>query len=179
MFAYTYKLYDIYVERVTKKRRWTSLMTQLHRLSHAQSLALLVEIFHDTLQNDRSLPPPAKNTLRDLYHLFAFFHMETHAYDFFRSGAAPQRDLDELPNRVRHLMARIEPHAVALVDAWKIPDYLLDSALGRFDGKVYEDLFHRAHRLNPLNEITFNPNYWEDELVKGDGGGWSSVLAKL
>lgn len=44
----------------------------------------------------------------------------------FRSGAVPQRDLDELPNRVRHLMARIEPHAVALVDAWKIPDYLLD-----------------------------------------------------
>ncbi|KAE8359934.1 acyl-CoA dehydrogenase/oxidase C-terminal [Aspergillus caelatus] len=119
-------LYDLYVERVTKKRAWTSLMTQLHRLSQAQSLTLLVEIFHDTLQNDQSLPQQAKDTLRDLYHLFAFFHMETQAYDFFRCGAVSQRDLDELPNRVRHLMARIEPHAVALVDAWKIPDYLLD-----------------------------------------------------
>ncbi|KAE8375819.1 acyl-CoA dehydrogenase/oxidase C-terminal [Aspergillus bertholletiae] len=172
-------LYDMYEERVTRKRAWTSLMTQLHRLSQAQSLALLVEIFHDTLQNDRSLPEPAKDTLRDLYLLFAFYHMEAHAYDFFRSGAVSQHDLDELPNRIRHLMTRIEPHAVSLVDAWKIPDYLLDSSLGRFDGNVYEDLFHRAHRLNPLNEITFNPNYWEDELVKGDGGGWSSVLAKL
>ncbi|KAE8382411.1 acyl-CoA dehydrogenase/oxidase C-terminal [Aspergillus bertholletiae] len=172
-------LYDIYVERVTKKMSWTSLMTQLHRLSQAHSLALLVEIFYDTLQNDRSLPQPAKDTLRDLYLLFAFFHMEAQAYDFFRSGAVSQRDLDQLPNQVRQLMARVEPHAVALVDAWKIPDYLLDSALGRFDGKVYEDLFHRAHRLNPLNEITFNPNYWEDELVKGDGGEWTSVLAKL
>jgi hypothetical protein len=85
-----------------------------------------------------------------------------------------------------------------------IPDYLLDryaaisttihifiykflytqmltpsSALGRYDGQVYEDLFHRAHRLNPLNKVTFNPNYWEDELVKGSGEGWSSILAKL
>jgi acyl-CoA oxidase len=87
-------------------------------------------------------------------------------------------------------MARIRPHAVPLVDAWKIPDYLLDryaplpsplltrnvvvgytntrSALGRFDGRVYEDLFNRAHRLNPLNKVTVNPNYWEDEIVKGE-----------
>jgi acyl-CoA oxidase len=41
------------------------------------------------------------------------------------------------------------------------------SALGRYDGRVYEDLFNRAHRLNPLNRFTVNPNYWEDEIVKG------------
>jgi acyl-CoA oxidase len=41
------------------------------------------------------------------------------------------------------------------------------SALGRYDGRVYEDLFNRAHRLNPLNKVTFNPNYWEDEIVMG------------
>jgi acyl-CoA oxidase len=100
-------------------------------------------------------------------------------------------------------MTLIRPHAVKLVDSWMIPDYLLDryaaiptpsthihiflytqmltpsSALGRYDGQVYEDLFHRAHRLNPLNKITFNPNYWEDEIVKGSGEGWSSILAKL
>jgi acyl-CoA oxidase len=41
------------------------------------------------------------------------------------------------------------------------------SALGRYDGRVYEDLFNRAHRLNPLNKVTVNPNYLEDEIVKG------------
>ena len=94
-------------------------------------------------------------------------------------------------------MKRIRPHAVALVDSWMIPDYLLDryvdrtynmneqsltkcfSALGRYDGRVYEDLFHRAHRLNPLNELTFNPNWWEDEIVKGSGVDGSSILPKL
>ena len=55
------------------------------------------------------------------------------------------------------------------------------SALGRYDGKVYEDLFNRAHRQNPLNQVTFNPNYWEDELVKGsnDGGPNGKILARL
>jgi hypothetical protein len=53
--------------------------------------------------------------------------------------------------------------------------------LGRYDGKVYEDLFNRAHRLNPLNKITFNPNYWEDEIIKGsrDGGLKGEILSKL
>jgi acyl-CoA oxidase len=53
------------------------------------------------------------------------------------------------------------------------------SALGRYDGRVYEDLFNRAHRLNPLNRITFNPNYWDDEIVKDSGIDGSDVLSKL
>lgn len=36
------------------------------------------------------------------------------------------------------------PEAVALVDAFDYSDYVLNSALGRFDGNVYEDLFERA-----------------------------------
>lgn len=53
------------------------------------------------------------------------------------------------------------------------------SALGRYDGRVYEDLFNRAHRLNPLNKITFNPNYWEEEIVKGSGDSGKDILPKL
>jgi acyl-CoA oxidase len=67
-----------------------------------------------------------------------------------------------------------------LVDAWKIPDFLLDSALGRYDGRVYEDLFDRAHRRNPLNEFTFDPDYRREDVVMGDGGeGVRRLLAKL
>lgn len=52
------------------------------------------------------------------------------------------------------------------------------SALGRYDGRVYEDLFHRAHRLNPLNRVTFNPDYRTDEIVMGSGDG-GRILSKL
>lgn len=95
-------------------------------------------------------------------------------------------------------MVRIRPHAVKLVDSWMIPDYLLDrlvehialgrfhvsltgsnSALGRYNGRVYEDLFNRAHRLNPLNRMTFNPKYWDHEIVKGSGDDASDILSKL
>lgn len=54
----------------------------------------------------------------------------------------------------------------------------MDSALGRYDGRVYEDLFNRAHRLNPLNKITFNPDYRTDEIVMGSGDA-GKILSKL
>ena len=43
------------------------------------------------------------------------------------------------------------PEAVTLVDAFDYSDYNLNSALGRYDGNVYEDLFERA-QVSPLNE---------------------------
>lgn len=52
------------------------------------------------------------------------------------------------------------------------------SSLGRSDGNVYEDMFNRAHRLNPMNQITFNPDYRTDEVVLGSGDG-GEILAKL
>lgn len=52
------------------------------------------------------------------------------------------------------------------------------SSLGRSDGKVYEDLYHRAHRLNPLNDIIINPDYRADEAELGSSDS-ESILAKL
>jgi acyl-CoA oxidase len=56
---------------------------------------------------------------------------------------------------------------------------LLNSALGRSDGKVYEELFDLAHRRNPLNKVTFNPDWRSEEIVLGSGDGGKHVLAKL
>jgi acyl-CoA oxidase len=66
-------------------------------------------------------------------------------------------------------MAEVRPHAVRLVDAWSVPDYLLESALGRYDGDVYNDLFRRAHKENPLNQQTFNVDWKSEEIIMGEG----------
>ncbi|KAJ5749252.1 uncharacterized protein N7511_010948 [Penicillium nucicola] len=171
--------YDAYEERVIKKKNWNSLLIQLHKLSRAQSQSIMVTTFFEALSTNKTLSAPIKPVLWDLYRLFALNTMENEGYEFFRCNAVAQSALNALPARVQDLMSRIRPHAVKLVDSWMLPDYLLDSALGRYDGRVYEDLFNRAHRLNPLNRITFNPNYWEDEIVKGSGVDGSDILSKL
>ncbi|RMY22147.1 hypothetical protein D0867_02897 [Hortaea werneckii] len=176
-----YLTHQAYIQREVKKRSWNIMLIQLRKVSHAESQSILVSNFYDALQrSDAELQPGVRIHLRKLFRLFALYTMEQEARDFLKAQAVSDEDLDLLPETIQTLMAEIRPHAVRLVDAWSIPDYLLDSALGRYDGKVYKDLFNRAHRLNPLNDITFNPYYQSEEIVMGQGNEeLKKILAKL
>ena len=59
--------------------------------------------------------------------------------------------LDRVRDTVLQLLPVIRPNAVALVDAFDFPDELLCSVLGRYDGQVYENLYHWAAN-SPLNK---------------------------
>jgi len=48
-------------------------------------------------------------------------------------------------------MEEIRPDIIALTDAFDIPDRILGSALGKYDGNVYEALFQTALK-SPLNQ---------------------------
>lgn len=166
-----------YEAREVQKRSWNSLLVDLYKLSVAYSQSMLVTSFSEGVKSSE-LPTSTQAALVDLYRLYALHTMDNEARQFQASGAVSPEALNSLPERVLEIMESVRPHAVRLVDSFAIPDYLLDSALGRYDGKVYESLFHRAHELNPLNRITFNPDYRTDELVMGSGDG-GSILAKL
>ncbi|OCT44470.1 Peroxisomal acyl-coenzyme A oxidase 1 [Cladophialophora carrionii] len=173
--------FELYHAREEMKKPWNDLLIQMHRLSQAQSYASLVSNFYDglgSLDLDPNLDPETTSVMRLLYRLFALFSVQQDGLEFLRSGAVSADVLAVLPTRILELMRQVRPHAVRLADAWAIPDYLLDSSLGRYDGKVYEDMFNRAHRLNPLNRLTFNPDYRTDEIVLGSGDG-GAILAKL
>lgn len=172
--------YKAYYARVEQKKPWNSLLIQLYKLSRAHSQSMLVSNFYNALTHaEQSLSPELRGILVLLFRLFALNTMDSEAREFAQAKAVSEADLNDLPDRVQELMGMIRPHAVRLVDAWAIPDFLLDSALGRYDGRVYEDLFNRAHRLNPLNDITFNPDYRSEEIVHGEKDGMERILAKL
>ena len=48
------------------------------------------------------------------------------------------------------LLAFLRPIAVTLADAFDIPDQILSSVLGRYDGNVYENLYKWA-KSAPMN----------------------------
>jgi hypothetical protein len=64
-------------------------------------------------------------------------------------------DSSELCFQVREacadIMAALRPDAVALVDAFDIPDNVLNSTIGRKDGNVYEAIFNAAPK-SELNQ---------------------------
>ncbi|KAF2399459.1 acyl-CoA oxidase [Trichodelitschia bisporula] len=171
----SFRLYDA---RIVQKKKWNSLLIQLHRLSNVYSQMILVNNFYAALQPS-PLSAHAASVMESLFQLYALYTMDTDARTFSTTLSATPSSLDVLPDIILDLMIKIRPHAVKLVDGWAIPDYVLDSALGRYDGRVYEDLFDRAHRQNPLNRTTFNVDWQSEEIVLGSGDAGKNILAKL
>jgi acyl-CoA oxidase len=139
---------------------------------------MLVSNFFDAIKAGAGSDSNSHDVIKDLFRLFSFYTMDAEAREFQTCGAVPTDALDQLPDAILALMTAVRPHAVRLVDSLAMPDYLLDSPLGRSDGRVYEDLFYRAHVLNPLNQVTFNPDYRNPEIVKGSNDG-GKILSKL
>lgn len=145
----------------------------------AYSEMILVNNFAKALQTS-PLSNETSSIMDSLFQLYALYTMDSDSRSFVTANAVTSSSMDAVQDAILMLMMeKIRPHAVKLVDSWAIPDYLLDSALGRYDGKVYEDLFDRAHRQNPLNRVTFNVDWESDEIVKGSGDGARHILAKL
>ena len=59
--------------------------------------------------------------------------------------------------KILHLLREIRPNAVAIVDSFDINDKYLSSALGAYDGDVYNRLYQWA-KLSPLNKTEVNIN---------------------
>ncbi|EAU32852.1 conserved hypothetical protein [Aspergillus terreus NIH2624] len=155
--------------RDVEKRSWNSLLVDFWRLSTAHSQYLVVKNFYEAVTSEQmsaALDAETRTLMYKLFRLYALHTMEREGAEFFASSAVTTRQLRLTQNNaVMKLLDEIRPHAVRLVDAWKIPDWKLDSSLGRYDGEVYPDLFRRAS-MNPVNDLVFDPYPWNDAVLK-------------
>ncbi|OJJ05933.1 hypothetical protein ASPVEDRAFT_308436 [Aspergillus versicolor CBS 583.65] len=168
----SYLAYKAYERRIVQKQSWTDLMVELHRLAIVHAESILVENFYNAVFagcTGLSLDSSTLTVLRDLFRLFGLSIIDSRSTEFILSGSISVQQLQPLTSTILELMKKIRPHAVSLVDAWSIPDYLLDSALGRQDGDVYNALWKKAHLENPLNLDTFNPDFSTEEIIMGEG----------
>lgn len=66
--------------------------------------------------------------------------------------------MQELQEKLEQSLTKIRPNAVGIVDGFDIPDSILASALGAYDGNVYERLFAEAQK-SPLNQEPVNKSF--------------------
>ncbi|KIV96828.1 hypothetical protein PV10_00645 [Exophiala mesophila] len=161
-----------YENRVEKQQSWTSMMVELHNLAIAHSESLLVENFYNAVVvgvPTPSVDPSTVEVLKNLFRLFALHLIDAKSREFLFSQALDLQQLQSITTAIQRLLGEIRPHAVRLMDAWAIPDYALDSALGREDGDVYNALWQKAHLENPLNMEVFNPDFKTPEIIMGEG----------
>merc|ERR1712146_734428 len=78
-------------------------------------------------------------------------------------GVVTTGQFDLLRNEVREVLQSLRNDAVALADAFDIPDHVLNSDLGRKDGNVYEALYASAKKSS-LNKVDPFDGY--EELLR-------------
>jgi len=102
-----------------------------------------------------------KRVLRLLATHFALVQIKERIGDWI--GLVTSKQNEEIHQTVNQLLAEIRPDAVALVDAFGFSDNTLQSAIGRYDGNVYEALYDYAQK-SPVNAPEYIEEFWNEHL---------------
>ncbi|KAG0050274.1 hypothetical protein BGZ83_004926 [Gryganskiella cystojenkinii] len=154
-----------------EKRTWNSMLVDIYNVSVAHCQFILVQNFILGIRGEMPQPEGmapltplsdhAKEALRDLSDLFAMHTIHKQPGEFLTSGYLSAKQIPLLGEAIMVLMdQKIRKNAIGFVDAFAFPDYLLNSALGRFDGKVYEAYTEMATK-EPLNQTEVVEGYAE------------------
>jgi len=87
--------------------------------------------------------------LERLCRFFALSHIQEYSGEW--TGYLSLDQLEWIKESTRSLLRTLRPDLIALTDAFEFPDNVLNSALGRHDGNVYESLYEAA-KSSPLNK---------------------------
>ncbi|KAK7055264.1 acyl-coenzyme A oxidase [Favolaschia claudopus] len=140
--------------------------TAAHRASRAVTEAFVAGRVGELITGlDAALKSREAAVVRKVYLLYLLVTVESGLVDLFSFGLFPasremqSRDATRgLRLAIADLCKDLLPEAIGLSDAFGFTDWELDSALGAYDGKVYEALWAKAQQ-EPLNETDVTEAY--------------------
>ncbi|KAK7502853.1 hypothetical protein BaRGS_00005802 [Batillaria attramentaria] len=127
---------------------WNSNSVELVEAATAHSEAYVVKSFVETVS---TFSGKLCSVMETLCRLYAVRGILKSLGEFMQDGYINSQQAKMLRSCLADLLAEVRPNAVALVDAFDFPDAVLDSALGRWDGQVYQALYDYAVN-SKLNE---------------------------
>ncbi|XP_014790575.1 peroxisomal acyl-coenzyme A oxidase 1 isoform X1 [Octopus bimaculoides] len=90
------------------------------------------------------------SVLTDVCKFYCAFNIVENIGDFLQFNLLTVEQVKLLKTAMYNQLSKIRPNAIALVDAFDFSDRFLHSALGRYDGQVYQALYDYA-KLAPIN----------------------------
>lgn len=100
-----------------------------------------------------------KEVLIQLCYLYLLQNIYEQPGNFMMVGLSEDR-INKMHDYMLEMLAALRPNAVALVDAFDFHDMVLNSALGCYDGNVYERLYEWAQKT-PMNQKQVHESYYK------------------
>ncbi|XP_071946263.1 peroxisomal acyl-coenzyme A oxidase 3-like [Antedon mediterranea] len=143
-------------------------------LSIAYIEHMTLQVFHDFCCNP-SLPKDISTTLRKLCALYGLWSLQKHMATFYQGGYFSGGEPANLvQTTILSLCSDLKQDAVALVDVFAPPDFILNSPIGASDGQLYKNLYGALIQEEGALE---RPSWWKEFVQKPVKG--SRQLAKL
>jgi len=140
---------------------WNSCLVELILLSRAHCEYYKLQTFADVIEKNKTANPEIVTLLTNLCLLYALSNIEKDLGTFRDNDFISSEQARLIKKTVRDLCSKIRPYAVTVVDAFVVPDWVLDSQFGRYDGNIYEKYFKRVQQ----GHQAVVPEYWE-RLIK-------------
>ncbi|XP_061864095.1 peroxisomal acyl-coenzyme A oxidase 2 isoform X2 [Colius striatus] len=150
------KLQDLTQSGVKKHDAWNLCTVQLAQAAKAHCHYITVKNFAETVEKLKT-EAGIQKIMKHLCDLFALHGIFSNAGVFLHDGYISGPQMDMVTSSYLDLLAVIRKDAVPLVDAFDFTDKTLNSALGSYDGQVYQRLYEWAQK-SPTN-TQMNPAY--------------------
>uniref|UniRef100_A0A2M4BG86 Acyl-coenzyme A oxidase n=1 Tax=Anopheles marajoara TaxID=58244 RepID=A0A2M4BG86_9DIPT len=132
---------------------------ELARTADSHCRAFLVQSGYEMIEKScETLSPEVARVLRTIYQLYAYDEALKALGDLLRFTTISESDINRLQSKLEASLAELRPNAVGIVDSFDIPDAVLGSPLGAYDGNVYERLYEEAKK-SPLNQEPVNKSF--------------------
>ncbi|KAG1733523.1 acyl-CoA dehydrogenase/oxidase C-terminal [Suillus lakei] len=132
------------------------------RLAKAVTEAFVAAQVGEMINNLTILPSEDAKVVGCLYRLYLLTSAESALVDLLSVGLIRHTGVgdptQDLRLAVKALCLEVLPNVIGLTDAFGFSDWSLDSALGVFDGRVYEALWKRV-QMEPMNKDEVTPAY--------------------
>ncbi|XP_037038334.1 probable peroxisomal acyl-coenzyme A oxidase 1 [Bradysia coprophila] len=122
---------------------------------HCQSFLLQSTI---EMVEKSNVPPQIAEVLRDILELYAVDLAIRFLGDLLQFVNITSTDVEQLQQRMETALKTVRKSALGIVDGFDIPDFVLSSTLGAYDGNVYEGLLEAAKK-SPLNQEDVNQSF--------------------
>ncbi|XP_073958416.1 acyl-coenzyme A oxidase 1-like [Choristoneura fumiferana] len=144
---------------MTYEDAWNMTSVQLTAASEAHCRAFILSTYFEETENlVKATSPALRQVLLQLVDLYVVFWALQRVGDLLRFTSISERDIEQLQAWYEDLLIKLRVNAVGLVDAFDIKDEILNSALGAYDGRVYERLMDEAMK-SPLNAEPVNESF--------------------
>lgn len=102
-----------------------------------------VKRFQTYIEEESEFTPDMKSLMNRMNMLFGLWSLEKHLPSLFDANYFKDymRPVKEIRDSILKLCSELKNDAVALVDVFAPPDFILNSCLGYSDGRVYEHIF--------------------------------------